>query len=337
MTLKSVNLFRFLLTFCFLWSLSSLALALDLSKQQMPLTWTKQETALPNSIAFYAGYGQAADGLPIRAWYVDVDYSDTSLQLRPVVSATVRGKEPVTQMAKGANALVAINGGYFDMASAPARTFSLVQENGLILRSNIGRITRRNGFYYVGRSAFGVRADRSFDIQWIVPRANDSGVLPGPMANTPSLAVPALSETELAALPSWNVTGAIGGGPRLLQGGEEKITFDEEVFFGSGFRADVAYPRTAVGYTANGHLIFFVVDGSRPLYSAGLTLSEVAQELKKLGCVEAMNLDGGGSSTLVVNGQLINSPSGNAIERNVTSMLAIVPSPSAPQSSLPQQ
>lgn len=219
MTLKSINLLRFLLTFCFLWSMSSLALALDLSKQQLPFVWTKQETTLPNSIAFYAGYAQAADGSPIRAWYVDIDYSDTSLQIRPIVSTGPRGKEPVTQMAKAANALVAVNGGYFDMASVPARTFSLVQENGLILRSNIGRITRRNSFYYVGRSAFGVRADRSFDIRWIVPRANASAVLPGPLTNTPVQAVPALTETELTALPSWNVTNAIGGGPRLLQAG----------------------------------------------------------------------------------------------------------------------
>jgi hypothetical protein len=325
MSTKTTNRFRFLLTAIFLWSMSSLALALDNSVQKQPILWTKQTAALPESITFYSGLGQTAEGWPVRAWYVDIDYGDRSLQIKPALATSLTGKQPVTEMARAANAYVAVNGGYFDMDSMPARTFSLVKSGGVTLRTNIGRITRRNGFYYVGRSAFGVRADRSFDIQWIVPRGDASLVLPEPLANNPALQVPALNDEQLNGLASWDVTDAIGGGPRLLKAGEEKITYDEEAFFGSGFRGDVPYPRTAVGYTATSHLVLFVVDGSRPLYSAGLTLAEVAEELKKLGCVDAMNLDGGGSSTLVVNGQLNNSPSGNAIERNVSSMLAIVP------------
>jgi exopolysaccharide biosynthesis protein len=84
------------------------------------------------------------------------------------------------------------------------------------------------------------------------------------------------------------------------------------------------YPRAAIGYTRDNHLILFATDGKQPFISMGLTLARLAEEMKKLGCVEAMNLDGGGSETLVLDGRAINHPS-DGRERRITSIFAIVP------------
>ena len=66
-------------------------------------------------------------------------------------------------------------------------------------------------------------------------------------------------------------------------------------------------PRTAVGYTKDNHLIMLTADG-REGASIGLTLMELANLMKELGCVNAMNLDGGGSTVMYVNGKVVNKP-----------------------------
>ena len=70
------------------------------------------------------------------------------------------------------------------------------------------------------------------------------------------------------------------------------------------------HPRTAVGVLSDGTWILLVVDGRQKI-SEGFTLLELAQYMQKLGCQHALNLDGGGSSTLVINGKVMNSPSGH--------------------------
>ena len=66
-------------------------------------------------------------------------------------------------------------------------------------------------------------------------------------------------------------------------------------------------PRTAIGYTEDNKLILVAVDG-RENYSIGLTLNELANFMLSLGCVNAMNLDGGGSTVMYVNGRIVNNP-----------------------------
>lgn len=69
------------------------------------------------------------------------------------------------------------------------------------------------------------------------------------------------------------------------------------------------HPRTAVGVLENGSWVFVVIDG-RQKQSEGFTIRELADYMKELGCVSALNLDGGGSSTMVIHGKIVNSPSG---------------------------
>lgn len=119
---------------------------------------------------------------------------------------------------------------------------------------------------------------------------------------------PLLLNLELT--PDWlaeGVTQAIGGGPRLVADGFIAISAEEEKF-----QPDIAFgraPRTAIGITPDNHLLMVVVDG-RSKDSMGMTLEELANLMLSLGATQAMNLDGGGSSTLVIRNLVYNSPSG---------------------------
>ncbi|WP_087874684.1 phosphodiester glycosidase family protein [Arthrobacter globiformis] len=82
-------------------------------------------------------------------------------------------------------------------------------------------------------------------------------------------------------------------------------------------------PRTAVGLIGTNHLVFVVVDGRSPGYSAGVTMTGLAQIMKDLGAQTAYNLDGGGSSTMYFNGSLVNNPLGANRERGTSDILYI--------------
>jgi hypothetical protein len=119
---------------------------------------------------------------------------------------------------------------------------------------------------------------------------------------------------------SWSVgfddvRDLVGGGPVLLQDGQPTIGTCGQPICGRN-------PRTAVGITADGVLLLVVVDGRHAGYSSGMTLLELSDFLRSLGAVDATNLDGGGSSTLVVQGDLVNRPSDGA-ERPVPSAIVV--------------
>lgn len=116
------------------------------------------------------------------------------------------------------------------------------------------------------------------------------------------------------------IKDALGGGPRLIKEGSISITSGEEKFKPdvTNFRA----PRTAVGLTKNNEIILTVVDGRQPNFSIGMTLEELAKFLLEEGAFEALNFDGGGSSTIIVKNKLMNKPS-EGKERKISSALLI--------------
>lgn len=104
--------------------------------------------------------------------------------------------------------------------------------------------------------------------------------------------------------PEWkDVNHIISGGPYLIKNGEVYVDMTAQKLGSIGGRN----PRTAIGYTRSNHLIMLTADG-REGSSIGLTLTELANLMKELGCVNAMNLDGGGSTVMYVNGQVVNKP-----------------------------
>jgi exopolysaccharide biosynthesis protein len=131
-------------------------------------------------------------------------------------------------------------------------------------------------------------------------------------------------KTALNAHPAiqFNPDFIIGAGPQLLASGrfvanEESANYSESLM-------RLRHPRTAIGWRADGHLVLVTVDGRQPQKSVGMTIEELAKLMIELGCVEAMNLDGGGSTTMVIRNKIANSPSDAAGERPVSDALLIV-------------
>jgi exopolysaccharide biosynthesis protein len=119
-------------------------------------------------------------------------------------------------------------------------------------------------------------------------------------------------EPEGASAKACQPMDIIGAGPRLITDG--KINVTEEGFDHSVTR----HPRTSFAVTREGHFLFVTLAG-RQSASAGMTLEELAAELLSMGAVEAFNLDGGGSTTLVVNDKLRNTPSDKDNEERAVS------------------
>ncbi len=138
-----------------------------------------------------------------------------------------------------------------------------------------------------------------------------------------------------------NMTGLMGGGPRLVIEGSKPATFVGFEGFGDAF-VNTRHPRSAVGFSADSNIVYFVtVDGRQTGLSDGMTLDELADLLISMGIHNGINLDGGGSTTLVVHDQVVNSPSDPGGERSVANMiLAIraveVEEPETPQLLEPQ-
>ena len=121
----------------------------------------------------------------------------------------------------------------------------------------------------------------------------------------------------------WKMRTAVGGGPVLIHDGKIRITSREEQLFPDDGPDGEHDPRTAMGYTRDGRLIILVVQGRTPGVAAGATLLREAQMLLQLGCYEALNLDGGGSSCLLVNGKETIHPSDREGQRPVPAVFLI--------------
>ena len=122
--------------------------------------------------------------------------------------------------------------------------------------------------------------------------------------------------------PQWpDLLDSTGTNTTLIHNGAPS----DDVVFGDGPFYDSVGPRSAVGRLADGRDVIATLDGRQPGYSVGMTPLEFAQFLVSIGVVEAGALDGGGSTTLVAGGQLINSPSDPDGERAVGTAIVVVP------------
>ncbi|MBE5995847.1 MAG: phosphodiester glycosidase family protein [Lachnospiraceae bacterium] len=189
------------------------------------------------------------------------------------------------------------------------KTSSMAEENGALLAINgdyygfrDSGYVMRNGYLYrsTARSGSGnedlvVYADGTMDI---------------------------IDESDVTA-EELSAAGAVqifSFGPGLVEDGEIAVGTDTEVD-----QSRSSNPRTAIGMIEPGHYVMVVSDG-RTSESEGLTLYELAEIMQELGCTEAYNLDGGGSSTMYYNGEVINNPTSgrNKIkERSVSDIVYI--------------
>jgi exopolysaccharide biosynthesis protein len=114
-----------------------------------------------------------------------------------------------------------------------------------------------------------------------------------------------------------NVLDAVGGAPLMLEDGQ---------IVGACNSGCGSQPRTGIGVTAGGRLLLVVIDGRQPKWSVGPTLNEFARIMLDLGAVTALNLDGGGSSEMVVEGEVVNRPS-DGRQRRLSNAILVLPGP----------
>ena len=132
------------------------------------------------------------------------------------------------------------------------------------------------------------------------------------------------SPTETEQTDLWKqATNIIGGGPQLIRNGRIEITNAAEKILPS-FVSD-GHPRTAIAKLKSGQILLVTVDGRQPGESIGMSLTMLADLLLEFGAVEAINLDGGGSTTMVIRNKLVNKPSDATGERPVSDAILIFP------------
>lgn len=123
---------------------------------------------------------------------------------------------------------------------------------------------------------------------------------------------------------AWrNADDIVGGAGLLLWRGREVRDWAEERLDLKGF-VDARHPRTLIGRDREGDVWLVVVDGRQPGHSAGMSLPELTDFSRKLGLVDALNLDGGGSSTMVVKGAVVNRPSDPIGPRPVSDAIVVL-------------
>lgn len=273
---------------------------------------------LPSSVHVYRTT-DSLDGKPNIAYYVEADLKDKQLVFT-VDTTYKRRLTPSQYFEKNNKPLLVVNTTFFSFATH--QNLNMVVKDGKLISYNIHTILGKGQDTLTYRhplsSAIGISKKRNADVAWTFTDSNRSRPYYRPlpvMAIKDSVATfdfrsvqkqfKILVDAEKGApidFRKWKVRTAVGGGPVLLQNGEIKITNNEELKF-AGKAIHDKHPRTAMGYTRDHKLIVLVVEGRNTGKAEGATLTQLAQVFKDLGCWEALNLDGGGSSCMLVNGK----------------------------------
>ena len=131
-----------------------------------------------------------------------------------------------------------------------------------------------------------------------------------------------LTPVEADQKEQWHqATNIIGGGPQLIKNGRIEITNDAEKIL-PAFVSD-GHPRTAIARLKSAQILLVTVDGRQPGESIGMSLTMLAELLLEFGATEAINLDGGGSTTMVIRNKLVNKPSDSTGERPVSDAILV--------------
>ena len=223
-----------------------------------------------------------------------IDYTLPEVEF--TLATATSGREETSSMAHRSNGLVAVNGGYFEWTG---------EHVGLLMHE--GKVI--NGTYKMkpSRGAIGFGKNKKI----VIDRVDyTDGKVTG------------LNGTD------WSdITEIVSAGPILLRNGEIQPPWvDEELAL--SFSTSL-HARTAIGITKDTTVVLVVIDGYQPSISNGISLGELSKYMQDLGCVNAMNLDGGGSSTMVIWDKVVNCVSDEVkpgllgVERPVTNALVV--------------
>lgn len=263
---------------------------------------------LPKSVHVYFTNDQPDTGA-FRAYYLIADLKDKHLHF--TTDTTYKRRLTPSQFyQKNNNPLVVVNGTFFSFETN--QNLNVVIKDGRLVSYTApvkGRGKDSLNYIAAYKGAIGINKRRSADVAWIrtdsakpyAMAAQHPLTSTGNIFTTNKRTGEKISASNNDLFSKWKMQTAIGGGPVLLQDGEIKITNNEERMF-AGKGINDKHPRTAMGYTKNNKLIILVIEG-RNINAHGATLTQSAQIFKDLGCIEALNLDGGGSSCLLINGK----------------------------------
>lgn len=291
---------------------------------------------LPASVHVYKSTS-LLDGKPNIAYYVEADMKDRSLDFTMDTSHN-RRLTPARFYEKGNKPLLVVNTTFFSFTTN--QSLNLVIKDGKIVAANPASIPLKGKdtlkYVHTLSSAIGITKNGTADIAWLLTRNSHKKVWasPWPVHWTDSSAAMSMDSInkyskliighvgEENTLYRWRMKTAAGGGPVLMADGQINITNNEERKF-AGKAIDDKHPRTAIGYTMNNKLIILVIQGRFPGIAEGATLKQEAQLFKDLGCWEALNLDGGGSSCMLINGKETIKPSDKEGQRAVPAVFVI--------------
>lgn len=270
------------------------------------LNWDRVDTAfgkLPRSVQVYKTT-DSLNGHPFIAYCVVASLKDRKLEFTTQVGEGKR-YTPTQFYEKEGNPLVVLNATFFSFATN--QNLNAVIKDGQMLAYNQPALQQKgtDSFYYPTRSAIGLTKHRRADVAWLF--TDTAQRWPYAFQERPILAKGTNPDPSFADLNTldqwkwWKMNTAIGGGPVIVKDGFVNVTNEEEQMFVKG--ENDRHPRTVIGYTRKRQLIILAIQGRFPGVAEGATLAEEAKIMADLGCVEALNLDGGGSSCVLVNGK----------------------------------
>lgn len=296
----------------------SLLIALFPALAYGQLTWRPSAThneGLPASVRVYETT-DSLDGKPFRAFYLEADLKDPGLDFTVLTGNGKRYTPAQYDSIEQGNTLAVINTTFFSFKDNS--NLNIVIHNGKVLAINpkLRRPTTRG--------AFGINRRRQADIAWVYnvgkknkPYAYDVPVTPDINGKDTLYREPDKHYPRGAR--RWKMKEAVGGGPVLVQNGRPFVTSAEEKMLNN----HDFHPRSAIGYTAGGKLILMAIEGRNKGVAEGATFPQMAKIFTDLQCVEALNLDGGGSSALYVQQKNTITPSDKGGQRAVPAVLVI--------------
>ena len=266
------------------------------------------------------------DGSPSIMYIATIKAKDHAKQFF-VDTASRRRLTPSQYFNRNEQPLIVVNCSFFEFVQS--RNVNLIVQNNKMVGYDTPAVSRKGKdtmtYVHTLGSAFGIFKNGKMDIAF---NYNDSGLAtPFVMQSVYTPMIDSvrrlnINHPSLSGLKPWKVKHAFGGGPVLVQDAQVKISNNEEKKFAGKAIAD-KHPRTAIGYTQDGTMIILAIQGRMKGLAEGATLPQMAKIMVDLGCVEAMNLDGGGSSCLLINGKETIKPSDPTGQRPVPAVLVV--------------
>ena len=310
--LRSHHKSSFLIGFIFLIFFQSCGKVVKVDK--VPMKWSNFDLDLPEGMEVYMGINK---DIPLKAWVAKVDLSQEDISVKVLSSNDKDQRDTPMQFSRNNDARIIINGGYFNSKKNPIEHVGLLKTNGKLEEPASHSVYRDSERYFMSRGAFGVTYSGNADIAWCSTKNDSIFEWQRPLTNRPGFPNDSL---PFSSAYHWDVRDALHAGPVLISNGEIDLNIEDEVFFNTPVAG--VQPRSAIGYTNDQHLVLMVVDG-RQAESRGVYLEELALMMSEFNCIEALNLDGGGSSAMVADSRLLNRPLGRTVQREVMSAIGI--------------